>query len=67
MRFFASFHYAQNDSMLGDCGHFGGVVLRRSRKTTPPKCKIIQVHVIPMRSEESHQRIPYFCPSGIKA
>jgi hypothetical protein len=24
MRFFASFHYAQNDSMLADCGHFGG-------------------------------------------
>jgi hypothetical protein len=54
MRFFASFHYAQNDSKLGDYGHLGGVVLRRSRKTTPPKCKSIQVLVIPMRSEESH-------------
>ena len=54
MRFFASFHYAQNDSKLGDCGHLGGLILRRSRKITPPKCKSIQVLVIPMRSEESH-------------
>jgi hypothetical protein len=54
MRFFASFHYAQNDSKLGDFEHLGGVVLRRSRKTTPPKCKSIQALVIPMRSEESH-------------
>jgi hypothetical protein len=56
MRFFASpptGGYAQNDSTLGDCGHLGGVVLRLRRKTTPPKCKSIQVLVIPMRSEES--------------
>jgi hypothetical protein len=54
MRFLASFHYAQNDSDLSDFGHLGRVVLRRSRKTTLPKCKSIQVLVIPMRSEESH-------------
>jgi hypothetical protein len=51
MRFFTSFHYAQNDNKLGDCGQLGGVVLRLRRKTTPPNCKSIQVPVIPMRSE----------------
>ena len=55
MRFFTSFYYVQNDSKLGWYRHLGGVVLRRSRKTTPPKCESIQEVVIPMRSEESHK------------
>lgn len=55
MRFFTSFHYVQSDIKLGWCRHLGGLVLRRSRKTNPPKCKSIQEPDIPMRSEESHK------------
>jgi len=51
LRFFATLHYAQNDSKFDDCGHLGGVVLLLRRKTTPPKCQIIQELIIPMRSE----------------
>jgi len=54
-RFFASFHYAQNDNKLCCRGHLRGVVLRLRRKTTPLKCESIQELVIPMRSEESHK------------
>jgi hypothetical protein len=51
MRFFSSFHYAQNDSDLGDFGQLGEMVLRLRRKTISPNCKSIQVLVIPMRSK----------------
>ena len=55
MRFFTSFRYVQNDSKLGWYGHLGGLVLRRSRKTNPPKCESIQEPVNPMRSGDPHK------------
>ena len=45
MRFFASFHYAQNDSKLGDFGHLGGVFLWLRRKTIPPKYAKVFKHL----------------------
>ena len=55
MRFFTSFHFAQNNSKLGRNGCNRGMVFRQRRKNIPLLHKKLHETVIPIRSEESNK------------